>query len=533
MQEPARVKERNGSCRREYSRLERIPWLALGSLLVVLVCLGASISVIVASDSQIVDSWKVQPAVLLSILTSVSNSALGIAFSSAVVVTWWTSAVDGASLAQLHYIWDRGEGMSFFSALAAGANARRVVLTASVVVMVKIATNPLLQRATHQRIDQVMTQDVIRLNLAQYIPEDWTGTNSPQSKVALSIAASAVLQDSFNNATIRSLDAPGYYCDGTCQGNVPGAGIFYSCSSTTESLDLLVAVNGTLIFAINTTMLQNSTGAPFILLTTVHPSAIDDACTATLTVNACKIETGVIEYPVILRNSTITLDSDELNRDVTILSPYVYPGDLSTVSNGSSPGPLHILNDFLGNFLNSSAVVDSAKGYTTETMIADMFYQVAPSNYDDFTYTHCSLKWSSPTNYVLNVMQNFMFRAALRASNGTHVQTFTAQRTKSTLVFHSVYGYLAAASAITLLVLIIILIMLQGWWVLGRTATLSPLETAKAFCAPLIECDGYDATVDTTLRKIGGTRVKYIDGSMKIYNDNGTTRLVNENDIGA
>ena len=118
---------------KEQSRFEGVPWLALASLLVVLVCIGASIAIIITSDTQTVESWAIQPAVLLAILASISNVALGTAFSAAVVVIWWTSATEGASLAQLHYIWDRGEGVSFFSALAAGANPRRVVLTASVV----------------------------------------------------------------------------------------------------------------------------------------------------------------------------------------------------------------------------------------------------------------------------------------------------------------------------------------------------------------------------------------------------------------
>jgi len=81
-----------GSRPKKQSPLQRIPWLALASLLFVLACMGASVATIVISDNQTVASWTIQPAVQLAILAVLSNVALGIAFSEAVVVTWWTSA---------------------------------------------------------------------------------------------------------------------------------------------------------------------------------------------------------------------------------------------------------------------------------------------------------------------------------------------------------------------------------------------------------------------------------------------------------
>jgi len=111
-------------------------------------------------------------------------------------------------------------------------------------------------------------------------------------------------------------------------------------------------------------------------------------------------------------------------------------------------------------------------------------------------------------------MQEFMFRAALRANDGTEVQTFAVLRTSPTQVFHSDYGYLAAAMIITLLGLSRVLFMLQGWWVFGRTVSLSPLEISKAFCAPLMENTGHKFAVDELLGDIGHIWVQYIDGVM-------------------
>lgn len=501
---------------RKNSKFQQVPWLAFASLLVALGSIGASVVIIVASNNRDVGSWKIQPSVLLGFLAPILNLALGTAFSVGVVITWWISAIDGASLAELHYIWDRGQGPSFFSALAAGNTSKKVVGTATFLAIVNIATAPLLQRATHQRIDDIVTQESLQLHVIENLPQGWTGSivNASEGVIFASSDALATAQAWWYNDTMYSLDAPGYYCDGTCQGNVPGAGIVYNCSSTTQPLNLMTG-NGTVIFAINTTMSQDTAGAPFLLLTTLYSSDVDDNCTATLTIDTCNIEAGIVQYPVILQNSTITLDSGKLD-NVTALATYVYPGDLPTATEGTPAGTLQGLNDFFGFYLFATTSVLNPSSYTGSSMLADMFYKAEPSGYDNYTWENCHLKWSSPTSYVLNTMQNFMFRAALLASNGTASQTFTAQRTKPTLVFHSDYGFLAAALVLTLLALFFVLFMLQGWWVLGRIASLSPLETARAFCATVLARAGHHFTIDGILEEVGEKLVRYIDGEMII-----------------
>ena len=62
--------------------------------------------------------------------------------------------------------------------------------------------------------------------------------------------------------------------------------------------------------------------------------------------------------------------------------------------------------------------------------------------------------------------------------------------------------------------------MLKDWWVLGRTVSLSPLEIAKAFCAPLMERAGHIFTVREILREFGQVWVQYQNGVM-VY-DTGT-----------
>jgi hypothetical protein len=506
--------EITGSRPKKQSSLQRIPWLALASLLFVLACMGASVATIVISDHQTVASWTIQPAVLLAILAALSNVALGIAFSEAVVVTWWTSATNGASLEELHYIWDKGL-TNFFAAFVAGPTAGKVTRTMLALIIIKVATGPLLQRATRQEIKEIVTEGAIELNVVQHLPRGWTGSVKTNSSIVGSSNGIQVTSAWWRKATI-TVRSPRSYCDGTCEGNVPGAGITYNCSSTTRALDLLTGYGATL-FEINTTMSQNSTGAPFLLLTTLYSSAIDDNCTATLTVDTCKIEAAIIEYPVTLQNSTVTLNSDKL-KSSRVRSTYTDRGDLPTARQGSLAGVLRGLNHF--SIFFSARTSSSSPSSFQGDVIAKMFVQTDPKVYTDFTYENCALKWSSPTDYVLDSMQDFMFRAALRAAKRTDSQTFSVRRAKRKQVFHSVYGYLAAASTITLFGTFFVLIMLPGRWSLGRTVSLSPLETASAFCAPLMERVRYnDITIDGILEDIGQTRVKYVDGVMVVEDE--------------
>jgi hypothetical protein len=479
--------------------------------------MGASVATIVISDNQTVASWTIQPAVLLAILAALSNVALGIAFSEAVVVTWWTSATNGASLEELHYIWDKGL-TNFWAALAAGPTAGKVARTMLALIIIKVATGPLLQRATRQEIKEMVTEDTIKLNVTQQLPRGWIGSVNTNSSIVGSGNSVQVTSDWWHKATISS---PRSYCDGTCEGNVPGAGITYNCSSTTRALDLFTGY-GADLFAINTTMSQNSTGAPFLLLTTLYSSAVDDSCTATLTVDTCEIEAAIIEYPVTLQNSTVTLNSDKLG-GTRVRSTYTDRGDLPTAKRGSPAGVLRGLNHFSSNF-NTRTWSLGPSTFQGE-VIGQMFLQTDPKLYTYFTYQNCALKWSSPTDYVLNSMQDFMFRAALRAANDTDSQTFSVRRAKRRLVFHSVYGYLAAASTTTLFGTFFVLITLQGRWSLGRAVSLSPLETATAFCAPLMERVRYNnITIDGILEDIGQTRVKYVDGLMVVDDESTSSK---------
>ena len=66
---------------------EYIPWLVFASLLAILLCVVMSIIIISILNNQAVESWSIQPSVLLNLLNSFSNIVLDIAFSVGIANT--------------------------------------------------------------------------------------------------------------------------------------------------------------------------------------------------------------------------------------------------------------------------------------------------------------------------------------------------------------------------------------------------------------------------------------------------------------
>ena len=79
------------------------------------------------------------------------------------------------------------------------------------------------------------------------------------------------------------------------------------------------------------------------------------------------------------------------------------------------------------------------------------------------------------------------------------------------MVFESHYAYLIGAVCLIVACLLSVAITFFGWWELGRKMTLSPIEIARSFSAPLlIRSDiSTSSALDTLLENIGNTKVRY------------------------
>ncbi|KAI9766206.1 MAG: hypothetical protein M1839_005008 [Geoglossum umbratile] len=499
------------------SGFQQTLWSAIILTLIIMACIGASAGIVIASDKQAVTSWKVQPAVLLAVLSSVLNIALTAAMSMSIAITWWRAVLRGTKLANLHHIWEHGTNLNPLPALCGDVNTRKVVLVAGIVAAVKFINNPLLQRASDIITHDIVTNETMMLDVTQRLPDGWPGKiqNSSMQLVIGGPHGLSAAQGWWSNSTIASHNKPGYYCNGVCTGNVPGAGISLDCNSTTITRDLLAnSSHNSIIFAINTTLIETSVGVPSLLMTSLYSSSINDSCIATIRIDTCKIDAAVVEYPITIRGTTVTLNYDKL-QSMAVDSTYISAGDLSTTPPNAGAGPLEGISDFIGYYLFANVSEKIHAGYLKPTylglgqsMMADMFYSADSSSYSNYTYAKCNLKWSSPTKYVINSMHDFMFRSALAAGNGT-AQIFITKRTNQALVFHSDYQYLGAALGVIFLALLAVLSLFWRSWELRWNVSLSPLETARAFGAPVLQLAGRNLAVNGILDAVGDMSVRY------------------------
>jgi len=287
----------------------------------------------------------------------------------------------------------------------------------------------------------------------------------------------------------------------------------------------------TFVFSINSTLSYNETSQkPFVDLLVVYSAAVDGECTATLNLRSCQIEAAVVEYPVVIQNKTVALDRARVDSPM-VVEKYASEGDTPKARPRQGAGPLQGINGFVFDILttNVSLVVADGQARHTGRFFGDIFFQADESAYNETILHVCGLQWSDPTMYVLDAMQDFLFRSSIASAvqNSTADgvrQTFGVERTADILVFTTNYRFLAAALAVMSVALTCVTMQLWGWWQLRHCmVSLSPVEIANSFGALATKTQpdpnqmphGFDgdskevSTVDDILHAVGKTTVRY------------------------
>ncbi|KAK1753746.1 hypothetical protein QBC47DRAFT_430691 [Echria macrotheca] len=442
------------------------PWSGLISLLGLALCLVGSGVVVGVSHNDAVESWYVQPAVLLAILSGASSFLFSTAMDTGVAVRFWLSAAKGTSLDELHYIWDHGRGLGLIPALRAGSRARTVAVLATAAYVIQFLASPLLQKATYQVVRTDMLNDSLSMDLATRIPEGWFGVRYNGKGMYENLHGNTQIREFRTQQPIKTLNRPGYACEGSCDGHVWGAGVSYECWTSDKKLD--VGTNKTddsTALGISGVITSNTTGQPFFRFTVSHLSDVDEHCIGTIREQTCYLRPATVEYPVTIQNSTITLRAAELG-SMRSRDPYYSPGDDPRATKGTPAGTLLGLRSLVypSIFTNETTFFDpdlQLISYRGPTPNGDMFYVTSAENPDP-SPSRCRIKFLSPVDFAFNAIHEFMFRFALAAAADTReTQAFDVIRTARTQVFQ--------------------------WWVLGRPVSLSPLETAAALGRPILQ----------------------------------------------
>jgi len=142
-----------------------------------------------------------------------------------------------------------------------------VALASIVIAVAGFVNNPLLQRATQIRSENIVTNATMMIDVSRQIPDGWTGVSEGQGDQLSSHAAAIVAQQWHRNTTISARNESGYTCTGSCEGVVQGAGIHSDCSTTVQHLSFQSPGFSGVIFEINNTAPAVIGGAPTVNLT--------------------------------------------------------------------------------------------------------------------------------------------------------------------------------------------------------------------------------------------------------------------------
>lgn len=90
-------------------------------------------------------------------------------------------------------------------------------------------------------------------------------------------------------------------------------------------------------------------------------------------------------------------------------------------------------------------------------------------------------------------------------------RTWMMDEERTVNIYHVDKGLLFGGIAATTLLVVLVAPTFAGWWELGRPVSLDPVETAKAFDAPLLRGPGSNAAIGDLVRIVGGRRLKWGD----------------------
>ena len=114
------------------------PAYILITLTLLVACVILTVIILIKAHKNPIQSWNVQPVVLLSLASGLYTVLLGGLFALGVTITWWRSIGHGTTLSRLQHIHASSSPVDLLPALRSGSYARRVALVSLIVLLVKI-----------------------------------------------------------------------------------------------------------------------------------------------------------------------------------------------------------------------------------------------------------------------------------------------------------------------------------------------------------------------------------------------------------
>jgi hypothetical protein len=495
----------------------RLPWFAFAALVGAVGGVVLSVAVLVVSNGKPITDWNVQPTVCLSIISTVTNLMVHYALAEGLTIAWWTRALKhDTKISHLHQYWETGN--SLLASLKIGRSFNLVAL-ASIIVAISPVNGPLLQRASRVVVIAAKSTITVSVGVASQLPYGYTGFVEGRGSVPAFFNPS--FMSTVNDYSDRlSIKINNTGCTGTCTSIVAGAGFAVSCSSYESTFDATpiaqpadqtfdasqpLVAEGVLAFQSN--FMWKSQAPGNISLNVEYKP--DPGCVGRLIVRNCTLSPAIVQYKVLIDGnaSTISLPANSNIYDDEIKSTYditesYRPGSYTTY------GGLALA---LANRFNSWANMRfaGAIGYDVTTSGATSNQFVQPNTTSGAESMACSLAFTDPTDNLIANVRELIFRTAVAAANSSNIRSVPAQQEATIAVYQSNYLYLGLASLFTTLAIILVVPTFIGYWHLGRKVSMSPIETAKAFNAPLLRNEDSNAEADHLIENLGHMGVRY------------------------
>ncbi|ORY09010.1 hypothetical protein BCR34DRAFT_616090 [Clohesyomyces aquaticus] len=500
-------------------KLRRLPWAGLAFIIGSLCGLAAVILVLVFSNGDPITSWRYRPSVYLAIGYTITNALLAAALAQGATIAWWRRALgEKTTLGDLHNWWAFSGNLK--EVLLAGRKTNLVAVAALLVTITPV-NGPLFQRASTIRLQNLPSSGYsARLSVAPSI-ENGTGylTGRSYTPAFLTPKFEPVVR-AFQDGNEIIVPNTGCPADGRCSGGLEGAGFAINCSTTT------IPFNASIQFGSNGTFDRPDTGVfsvgfgwsmtqrSRLNFSIIHKNTT--ACAGELIETNCTLLASTVRYPVVIDGSRSAIS---LNTNSTMFDDKVVRKPPAELSEGNGESLLSGFHAVLQSRYSSSLFIydSTPRGWLLRTVNDAFFAQFADyaavesyGNVENVLLNEaCHIRFHDPFDYILNKTRELMFRKAIADGNSTTIQTIPVDVLITTNVYETNFGVMGAAILLTLLAIGAVSTLFYGYWELGRSVSMSPIETAMAFNAPLLRELKCNAKVKQIVKSVGHKAVRY------------------------
>ncbi|KAI9709449.1 MAG: hypothetical protein M1820_003209 [Bogoriella megaspora] len=471
------------------------------------------------SHNMRMDYWlqdiAFQPSVLLSIASTTANTMLSFALGQGAVISWWRKSMRGSvSLRELHKQWSSNSLPHAIAAMFTfGQN--RVVIACLAVAAAQL-NGPLLQRASSTgSVNRTELQSIVMGRWVLELPFPYTDANGD-------FVHSPGLSNLLNDFTIGNslqMSNVGFsdYCGGQCIANIDAAGWHANCATSYGLYDLKVrdsqntSQQTVKLFEVSIEIEDHQLNTT-LKINSIYKNGSD--CSGNVVLKTCLLTLATMTYPVVVNSNNISLSTDTFVKNATIDS-----------SNSEAAGDLlSIFADYLNVTYSTSTQLVVNPNDSGGPILSSRFRTPGIDTSTRPLSQRIKLTTAATDAMpdMLEAVRDLLFRTAYEIysfqaesdTNGSYPLEPQSDPTNVTVtkafnVYQSDLRYYLPAVLLTFFAIFCVLCTFRGCSTLGRTASLSPIDIARAFDAPLVRSHDGNAEIEELLDDIGSTKVQY------------------------